>query len=249
MSTQYPTDDNDQHADHGQHDDHGQHAGHDDHHLLGPGHDSHDHTQWPSPEAGHDAHSGHDVLHDHAAGVVGHLLEAMSHWHEQHHDQGAGLASQEFILAGHTGTRHTEAELTAIAADHGWLIPGGGTPLYDTGSLLEHFGFHVEQRHDGRLEDLELALADGMDVIVALTATDANPGQDLDHFPGIPGQEVSRAVQVIGVDRTDPAYPMVLFNDPGTSAGAGQTLQLTDFLDSWAASDNFMVLTEGLPDD
>ena len=138
-----------------------------------------------------------------------------------------------------------------IAADHGWFIPGGGTPLYDAGSLLEHFGIQVEQRHDGRLEDLELALAEGMDVIVALTAagSGSGPALDLDDFPGIPGQEVSRAVQVIGVDRTDPAFPMVLLNDPGTAAGAGQALQLTDFLDSWAGSDNFMVLADGLADD
>lgn len=243
MNNQFPTDDDDPHADHGQHDDH---------HLLGPGHTTHDHLDWPSPEAGHDGHDGHDfydALHDHSAGTHGDHAEEIGHWHEQHDDHGAGIAAQEFILAGHADAQHSEAELLEIAADHGWFVPGGGTPLYDAGSLLEHFGVQVEQRHYGRLEDLELALAEGMDVIVALTAADPDPSLELGYFSGIPGQEVSRAVQVIGVDRTDLAFPAVLVNDPSTPAGAGQSLQLTDFLDSWADSDNFMVLAEGLDDD
>src|SRR5271154_75794 len=162
---------------HHHHEDHDQHTGHDDHHLADPGHGTH--PDGALHGADHDSHLVHD---GHLGGFIGHVAQAIGYWHQQQHDHAGGITSQEFVLASHDGTHHSEAELTSIASDHGWFIPGGGTPLYDAGSLLEHFGFHVEQRHDGRLEDLELALSGGMDVIVALTDADPHPGLDLDSF-------------------------------------------------------------------
>ena len=70
-----------------------------------------------------------------------------SHWYAPEHDHGSGISSQHFVLGEHTAAHHhTEAELIGIATDHGWYVPGGGTPLYDLGSLLEHFGMPVDRK-------------------------------------------------------------------------------------------------------
>jgi hypothetical protein len=226
----------DDYANHGDHPDH-------DGHLADPNVEHYQPDERPlGGDLGWDPHQPADDSY-HWAGD--HQAEAASHWHEQQHDQSGGVSSQEFVLASLSGTPHTEAELISIAEDHGWYIPGGGTPLYEAGSLLEHFGVPVESRHDGRLEDLELALADGMDVIVVLSEgppSYTDLALELDDYPGIPGQDCARAVQVIGVDRSDSLHPAVLVNDPASAVGAGQAVSLTDFMDAWAGSDNFTVL-------
>jgi len=234
------------------HANHGDHPAHDD--RPGdpyPGHHGPD-EEWPGPD---DAVHIDSYQPEHSVAQDPHDIAdahgGPGHWHDAHHEQGSGIVSQEQVLADLTGTRHTEAELHEIATEHGWYIEGGGTPLYDIGSLLEYFGMSVQTRHDGRLEDIELALAGGIGVIVALSAQKISYTDlvlALDAYPGIPGQDPGRAVHVTGVDRSDPAHPAVIVNDPGPGGGAAQAVPLPDFLDAWAGSGNFTVLAGGLPD-
>jgi hypothetical protein len=238
---------------------HGDHPDHDGH--LGDPHPEHFHPGEALPHADTlhgdpyemDHHYEHD-LHDAGGAQHGgpeHWYDQQHHDHDQHHEPGSGIASQQLVLADLTGMQYTGTELLEIAIENGWYIEGGGTPLYDIGNLLEHFGVPVETRHDTRLEDLELALAEGMDVIVAVSAWEAPYTDlvlDLTAYSGIPGQDPGRAVQVTGVDRSDPAHPAVLVNDPGPAGGTGQAVPLADFLDAWAGSDNFTVLAGGQAD-
>jgi hypothetical protein len=224
----------------------GDHPDHDGH--LSEPHPEHYHPDDQLPHDSGSALSGSHEYGDHLyhPGNIP-VDEAAGHWHEPYHDQGSGIASQESVLAHLTGTPHNEAELVAIATDNDWYIEGGGTPLYDIGSLIEYFDVPVESGHYSQLEDLEVALAEGQDVLVALGSggssySDVAPDMDMDDYPGIPGQDPGRVVQVTGVDRGDPVNPAVLLNDPGLAAAGGQALPLQDFLDAWADYDNFAVI-------
>ncbi|WP_298798345.1 C39 family peptidase [uncultured Pseudonocardia sp.] len=172
--------------------------------------------------------------------------DALGYWHMQEQPNSCAVASQEFIIDEFTGVDHTEAEMRDVAAQHGWFTPDGGTPMEDTGQLLAYYGIPTEQVHGASLDQLEAALINGDGVIVGLDSGEIwNPGFDNDdaltEYLGIPGQGADHAVQVVGVDHTDPANPQVILNDPGSPTGQGERVSLATFLDAWEDSGNFMV--------
>jgi hypothetical protein len=62
-----------------------------------------------------------------------------------------------------------------------------------------------------------------------------------------PGQDANHAVQVIGIDRSDPGRPMVVLNDPGHPDGRGMLVPLDEFAGAWQDSGCFAVHTGGGP--
>ena len=44
---------------------------------------------------------------------------------------------------------------------------------------------------------------------------------------------MNHAVQVIGIDYSNPDEPMVILNDSGTPDGCGEMVPLDTFLDAW----------------
>ncbi|MFE0457872.1 hypothetical protein ACFW1A_01260 [Kitasatospora sp. NPDC058965] len=194
------------------------------------------------PGFGYDPHDG---------GVVGDTFWSEQHWHEQERPDTCAIEAQGMVLADLTGSRPTEAELTAVAQEHHWYLPGGGTPQADVGLLLEHYGLDAHTHENAGLADIEHALSEGKGVIAAVSATvlDGPPGPDtpLAQIPGLPVLPADHAVQVIGVDRTDPGSPVVVLNDPGQWMGEGARVPLHQFLDSWAGSGHYLV-TASRPD-
>jgi hypothetical protein len=63
----------------------------------------------------------------------------------------------------------------------------------------------------------------------------------LEDSPFAPGVDANHAVEVIGIDSSDPDNIMVILNDPGSPDGCGSMIPLEEFEDAWADSDNFMV--------
>ena len=57
-----------------------------------------------------------------------------------------------------------------------------------------------------------------------------------------PETRADHAVQVIGIDRTDPACPMVVLNDSGTPNGCGELVPLDVFENAWNAGDSQMII-------
>lgn len=186
-----------------------------------------------------DINSGED-------GVTGHPVEDMAYWHMQTHDNTCAVVSQEFILEDLTGQQFDENELMQIAQDHGWYNPEGGTTMDNVGKLLEFYGLHVEQSN-GTTDSLETALSHGDKVIVGIDADEIwSNGSDtlhdqLDSVRGIPDSDANHAVEVIGIDHSDPNNPMVILNDPGHPGGQGSMIPLELFQQAWADSGNFMV--------
>lgn len=174
-------------------------------------------------------------------------MDAMTHWHLQESPDTCAVAAQEFVLDDITGVDHSEAELVSIAEANGWYTPGGGTAPDDVGKLLDCFGVPTETQHGASVDDLAAALAEGKHVIVGVDSGElAHPGgydpdDPLDQYPGIPGQGADHAVQVIGIDNSDPANPMVVLNDPGRPDGQGGGVPLSIFAEAWEDSGNLLV--------
>lgn len=185
------------------------------------------------------------------ADIVGDPASDLENWHMQTYEDTCAIASQEFILDEMTGRDFSEDELRQEAIDNGWYTPGGGTPLECTGNLLEAHGIDVDKQYGGTLEDLNGKLAEGENVIVALDSDEIlNPnGIDADdmlaNVAGMPEQGANHAVQVIGIDHSDPDNPVVILNDPGQPNGQGIRVDADEFVDAWQDSDRFMVSTTG----
>ena len=178
--------------------------------------------------------------------VVGDPDEAMDQWHLQERDNTCAVAAQEFVLDDFTGIHHSEDELRQVAEEHGWYTPQGGTPVDDTGNILAYYGLDTEQQHGASFQQLETALAHGDGVIVGVESGKIwNPGFDpadsVTNYVGIPGQSADHAVEVIGVDHSDPAHPTVILNDSGAPDGRGERVPLATFLEAWQGSGNFLV--------
>jgi len=176
----------------------------------------------------------------------------MEHWHWQCADDSCAIVAQEFILDSLTGHNFSEQELLQEASQNGWYTPGGGTPLYQVGNLLEAHGFQVEHHSGATIEDIAQKLANGEKIIVGVDADEIweqgrNYWKDelIGDLSGIPGQDANHAVQVIGIDRSDSQNPMVILNDPGTPNGMGLRVPVDEFVDAWADSEHFMVSTNG----
>ena len=109
----------------------------------------------------------------------------------------------------------------------------------DVGNILEHMGRDVERSQGNSIDDIAQCLQDGGQVIVAVDSSELWEGVNDDNFG--PGMQADHAVQVIGIDYTDPDEPMVILNDPGASNGGGAQVPLDEFMDAWEDSGCYMV--------
>lgn len=185
--------------------------------------------------------------------VIGDPGGQIDSWHVQEGGSSCAVVSQEFVLETVTGQDFSEADLVAEATEHGWFTDEGGTSPDDMGKVLELHGVGVDRSNGNDLDSIEQVLADGRQVMVALDSDEiwypdeSADGLLTDHF--MPGMDANHAVQVIGVDRTDPDNPMVVLNDSGTPNGQGSMIPADVFLDAWSDSDHYMVQTTGGPPD
>ena len=204
---------------------------------------------WGFPDAGLEPFALSD-----SAEIVGEPAADMEHWHPQAYPDTCAIVAQEYILDELTGHDHSEDELVREATSRGFYHPGGGTPMAEVGSLLEAHGIGVERYAQASLDDIRAQLRDGNKVIVGvdgdeLRTAGIDPLRDdwLEDLGAFPGQDANHAVQVIGIDDSDPASPKVILNDPGGPDGRGMTLPADKFVDAWQDSDRYLVHTTGQP--
>jgi hypothetical protein len=167
-------------------------------------------------------------------------------WHQQTKPDTCAIAAQEFILDEVTGRDFSEEKLTQEAAKNGWYNPGGGTPLECMGNLLEAHGIPVQKQEGCNLEDISDKLARGEKVLVGVNSDEIWNQQDtpLSETTGMPGQPADHAVQVTGIDNSDPNNPTVILNDPGIPDGEGLRVPAEQFLNAWEGSNRYMVSTD-----
>jgi hypothetical protein len=185
-----------------------------------------------------------------ATDVIGDPLNDMEHWHVQETDHTCAVCAQEFMLESLTGLDFSEGQMRELAYALG-ATTDGGTPLESCDAVLNHFGIETEKVHGGTLDDLERELSSGNKILAGVDADEIwNPGRDwvadelVGDRIGYWGSDSNHAVQVIGIDRSDPENPMVILNDSGTPDGCGLTVPADEFLDAWDDSGNFMVVAK-----
>lgn len=171
-------------------------------------------------------------------GITGDPASSLDHWQYQGENGPCALYSQMFVIEEFTGQHINMEEFQRTAEENGWY--GAGTSQLDMSRMLDAYGIENEMTFNSNFSDLEECLNNGGRVIVAIDAEEVwYHGNGGDIFS--PAAGPNHAVEVIGVDRTDPLNPMVILNDSGTPDGRGEMVPLDTFMDAWADGRNQMI--------
>ena len=171
--------------------------------------------------------------------VTGSPETAMEHWEFQGDTQRCTVYSQMFVIEELTGAELDIDELCEFAQENGWFSEANGASPSDMNKLLDTYDIENELTYNNSLDDLEQALANGDKVIVCVDSDEYAMGENDDVY--IPQDGPNHAVEVIGIDRTDPENPMVILNDSGVPNGAGEMVPMATFEDAWEDSSHLMI--------
>lgn len=163
--------------------------------------------------------------------------EAAKEWHVQEGDNSCAVCSQQFIINEFMDLDLTEEQLCAIAEVKGWFDPEVGTSVQDTGNLLELFGIDTHVNYEGSIQDIKETLDQGGRVITGVDSMVLW----VDGFGNYPLYGADHAIEIIGIDDSDPLDVRVIINDSGTENGCGQSVPYLEFMEAWMPSGGFMV--------
>ena len=165
------------------------------------------------------------------------IAEAAGEWHMQEGENACAVCSQQFIINEFLDLDLTEEQLCTLAEANGWFDPEEGTPLSDTGNLLEAFGIDTHVNYEGSIQEIKKTLDQGGRVIVAVDSM----ALWVDGYGNYPIYGADHAVQVIGIDDSNPQDVRVIINDSGIENGCGRSVPYLEFMESWMPSGGFMV--------
>lgn len=171
--------------------------------------------------------------------ISGNPAESIKVWEFQGDTNRCALYSEKFVIEELTGLDIDIEEFARTARENGWFTEKGGTTLLNLNNMLDYYNINNEMSFNNDIDDIELCLNDGGKVIVSIDAEQIWYGKDGNIFS--PENSANHAVQVIGIDRTDPENPMVILNDSGIPNGRGSMIPLDVFEDAWAAGNCQMV--------
>lgn len=172
--------------------------------------------------------------------VAGDPATSMEVWECQGATNRCALFSQKFVIEELTGREIDTEEFVGTAIENGWFSEEGGTTGLNMNKMLEYYGIDHEVVYDSDLSDLEDALRNGDKIIVGIDCEQVWYGKDNDLFS--PTTTGNHAVEVIGIDYSDPQNPMVVLNDSGTPDGRGEMVPLDVFEGAWDAGDHQMIV-------
>lgn len=172
--------------------------------------------------------------------VVGDPEESMEQWEFQGNTGRCALYSQKFIIEELTGEEIDIEEMADMAEENNWFSEENGTPLLHMNKMLDAYGIDNEMSFHNDEEDLRECLENGGKVIVSVDADEIWYGETDDMFAPVDGP--NHAVQVIGIDYSDPENPMVILNDSGSPDGCGEMVPLDVFMDAWEDGDCQMIV-------
>ena len=173
-------------------------------------------------------------------GIFGNPETDDNNWHMQNAKYSCAVVCQEFVAEQLLNKNFSEKEFADFAEKKGWYNVDSGTSLYDTGNILEELGINVQRNENLTLNDLAQELeSDGKIICAVNTSIMQNP-----LFSLIPGLKADHAVQVIGIDYSNPKDPEVVLNDPGVENGQGRRVNLNTFLKAWETSNNFAAIAK-----
>lgn len=171
-------------------------------------------------------------------GVEGHdIEEAAEEWHVQEGENSCAVCTQQFIINEFMDLDMTEEQLCTIAAAKGWFDAEMGTSVSNVGNLLELFGIDTHTNYEGSISDIKNTLDQGGRVIVAVDSMVLWT----DGFGNYPIYGMDHAIEVIGIDDSNPLDVRVIINDSGVENGCGRSVSYLEFMEAWNPSGGFMV--------
>ena len=170
-------------------------------------------------------------------GISGDPVSSMEHWEFQGNTNRCALYSQMFIVEEFTDQDIDIEEFTEIAYEQGWF--NDGTTFLNTNKMLDYYGIVNEMSFHNDINEIESCLDSGGKVIVAIDADEIWYGEGNDLFS--PSSAANHAVEVIGIDYTNPERPMVILNDSGNPNRKGVMVPMEDFMDAWKDSECQMI--------
>jgi hypothetical protein len=172
--------------------------------------------------------------------VIGDPAASMEYWENQPYSGPCSLYAQSFAIEELLGRDIDMGEFLDIAEANGWCDEDGSTPVYMCGYMLEYYGCEVDTSVNADISDIEECLKNGGKAVVAIDADEIWYNQYGESEEFLP-DGVNHAVEVIGIDYSDPDNPMVILNDSGTTDGRGSMYPLDLFVDAWEDSSCYMV--------
>lgn len=169
--------------------------------------------------------------------VAGNPETDMKNWHKQTENNSCAVCCQEFIAEQLLDREFSEQGMGQYAAERGWYDPETGTTVSDVGKLLEDLGLEVERELGLTLPDLFHELESGHKLICGVN----NMILENPDFTDLPGLNANHAVQVIGIDYSNPEGVQVILNDSGVSNGMGRRVSADTFVKAWNTSGNFAI--------
>ena len=186
-------------------------------------------------------HADYHEAYDYPEGISGDPQESMAYWENQGDTNRCALYSQKFVIEelSQDGTKIDIEEFAEVAKEHGWFTEEGGTTFLDMNNMLDYYGIDNEMVFHQSVSDIEDCLNEGGKVIVSIDCHEIWYGEDNNIFA--PDSSSNHAVEVIGIDRTDPEHPMVILNDSGSPNGRGEMIPLDVFEGAWEDGDCQMI--------
>lgn len=170
--------------------------------------------------------------------VLGNPEDSMDYWEYQGEDGPCALYAQMFVIEELSGQDIDIDAFVNEAYENGWY-DGVGTPILNMNQMLDYYGIDNEMGFNKSMDDIMDCLNDGGKVIVSVDADQIWYDKESDIFS--PMSAPNHAVEVIGVDYSDPDNPMVILNDSGHPDGQGELVPLDVFESAWNEGDCQMI--------
>lgn len=172
--------------------------------------------------------------------VAGNPAQDMEVWECQGQTNRCALYSQKFAIEQLTGQEIDIEEFARTAEENGWFSEDDGTKTLNMNKMLVHYGIDHDMQFDCTMEQLETELRNGNKIIVSVDSGQIWHGEANDIFS--PATQSDHALQVVGIDYSDPQNPMVVLNDSGTPMGRGEMVPYDTFENAWSAGDHQMIV-------
>lgn len=163
--------------------------------------------------------------------VCGDPAADMENWECQGNTNRCTLYSQKFVIEELTGQDVDIEKLVEISEENGWFTEENGGNALDMANVLKYYGLDPEMSYHNDMEDIRQCLENGGKVIVSVDSGEIWYGETDQLFCPVDGAD--HAVQVIGIDNSDPDAPMVILNDSGSPNGCGEMVPMEIFVDAW----------------
>jgi hypothetical protein len=155
------------------------------------------------------------------------------YWRKQSSQASCAVVAQMSVYQSLTGYSVSEAAASNYAQSQGWFNPATGTPVPDTGKLLNAYGIKTYGGYNLNLRNLAAALKRGDKPIVSLDGSEIwNPKR----YPsGTPAEQkdIGHAVWVTGIDVKPNGLTYVILNDSGIGLGKSEVVRSADFYNAW----------------